>query len=301
MIFDKTLLIINHKSGKQKKENILHRFEEYMQNKQTDHQVLQLTVDPKKAIKDKIMAYGPDVIIAAGGDGTVNMITDIIQNQNIKLLIYPFGSANGMAKDLNMPANFDEALNLLENGRTVKLDLLKINENTSIHLADVGLNARIVKRFQLDNKRGMFTYAKYLFNEVFYIRSKKFIITYGNVERKVKAVSLTFANATMYGTGAVINPEGKMNDGLFEVCIVRPFPKIKLLSIAFHMFTNRLAYSEFFETIQCKQAVVTCAKKTLLQIDGEVIGKVNKIELECLPGAIQTIIPNNLDYPTLVG
>ena len=300
MIFDKTLLIINHKSGKQKKENILHRFEEYMQNKQADYQILQLTINPKKAIKDKIIAYLPNVIIAAGGDGTVNMITNIIQNQDIKLLIYPFGSANGMARDLNMPANFDDALRLLENGRIVKLDLLKINGNTSIHLADVGLNARIVKRFQLDNKRGMLTYAKYLFNEIFYIRSKKFTIAYGDIERKVKAVSLTFANATMYGTGAVINPEGKMNDGLFEICIVRPFPRIKLLSIAFRMFTNKLAYSEFFETIQCKQATIACSKKTLLQIDGEIIGQVNKIELKCLPGAIQTIIPNNLDYPTLI-
>src|SRR5690606_11393714 len=190
-MFGKTLLIINHKSGKQKKENILHRFEEYMQDKQTDHQVLQLTKNPEKAIGDKITSYRPDVIIAAGGDGTVNMITNIIQNQIIRLLIYPFGSANGMARDLSMPANFDDALNLLENGLIVKLDLLKINENTSIHLADVGLNARIVKRFQLDNKRGMLTYAKYLFNEVFYIRSKRFTITYGNIERKVKAVSLT--------------------------------------------------------------------------------------------------------------
>lgn len=148
----RVLLIINHKSGNQKRENIEHLFAAHMQKRQMDHKVLELSDHPKTAINNEINYYKPNIVIAAGGDGTINMISDVIQYKDVLLLIFPFGSANGMARDLSMPTDFNQALNLLENGKVVKLDLLKINNNTSVHLADVGLNARIVKRFQLDKK-----------------------------------------------------------------------------------------------------------------------------------------------------
>ncbi len=296
----KILLIVNSKSGNNSKSGLKESFIDYTSSKNYISHILFLDHDPKNSIQKTIQSFAPDVIITAGGDGTVNLVASFIKHTDIQLIIFPHGSANGMAKDLKMPADFNQCLALIEKGKSVKLDILKINNETSVHLADVGLNARIVKRFQLDNKRGMLTYAKYLFNELFYINSKYFTIKYADKVRKVKAVSLTFANATRYGTGAVINPEGKINDGLFEICIVKPFPKINFITIALQMFRNRLSYSRFFETIQCKKAIVSSKRKTLLQIDGEVIGKVNRVELECIPAAINVVIPTDLDYPTLI-
>jgi diacylglycerol kinase family enzyme len=106
-----------------------------------------------------------------------------------------------------------------------------------------------------------------------------------------KGVSITFANASKYGTGAVINPEGKLDDGKFELVLVKPFPKIKLFSIAWKMFTNQLHTSDYVEIFSCKKAVVFSNKKTTLQIDGEVIGKTREIRLENLEKVLMVVVP----------
>ena len=294
------LYVFNHKAGANNRIDIQDCFKKHSEKKHDISSFYQLGEDPFREIEKRVDTFKPDVIVAAGGDGTLHMIANIIKNRDISLLMIPAGSANGMAKEFDMPEDPETCLKLLEEGKTVSIDLLKINDVVSIHLADVGLNARIVRRFQMDRKRGMLTYAKYLFNEVFVIKIRRFFIEIDGKSRRVKAVSLTFANATKYGTGAVINPEGVLNDGLFEICIVKPFPRIHLASIALKMFRNRLKYSEFFETIHCREAVVRSRRKTLLQVDGEIAGRVREIHMKVMPAALKVIIPNHLNYPTLI-
>lgn len=296
----KVLFVINSNAGNNTRNDLNECIIEYGKKLNYQYHIHELGNNPLDEIKAAIEDYDPEIIATLGGDGTVNMVAQLIQNTSTKVLIIPYGSANGMAKEFDMPEKVEDCIQLIENGKNLAIDLLDINQQTSIHLADVGLNARIVKRFQLDNKRGLITYAKHLFNEVFFIKSNTFYLHLDNGVRKVKAVSLTFANATKYGTGAVINPSGKLNDGLFEICIVKPFPKSHLFSIALQMFRNRLKYSEFFETIHCKEALVKCKRRTTLQIDGEIYGKVKEIKLKSLNKVLNIIIPQKSSYPTLI-
>lgn len=102
---------------------------------------------------------------------------------------------------------------------------------------------------------------------------------------------MTFANASQYGTGAVINPKGILDDGKFELVIIKPFPRIKLLSIAWKMFMNRLHTSDYVEIISCDKAVVKSSRKTTLQVDGEVLGKVKEISIENMHKSLLVIVP----------
>ncbi len=76
-----------------------------------------------------------------------------------------------------------------------------------------------------------------------------------------------------------------------ELVIIKPFPRIQLLSIGWKMFFNKLNTSEYVEIIKCKKAQITSKYSTTLQIDGEVIGKVKTIEAEVLPKALTVIVP----------
>lgn len=297
----KVLFVTNHKAGNQNKIDVKGLIVNHakINNYQYQHFLMDCE-DPKTDIKNHIEKYKPNIVAAIGGDGTVNLISSLIYNTDISLMILPFGSANGMAKELQIPENCEHCLDLIIYGKSVAIDLLKVNDEISIHLADIGINARIVKRFQMDRKRGLLTYAKHLFFEIFVLKRYRVIIKTENVIKKVKAVSLTFANATKYGTGAVINPTGVLNDGFFEICIVKPFPKWHILYIAWQMFRNRLNYSKFFEVIKCKKANIVFSRKTTLQIDGEIIGKVKDIDLEIMPKALKVLIDKNLSHPTLV-
>lgn len=289
----KVLFIVNPRSGRRDSGNLEEIISEESRQAQFDFLIYRLQPDTEdEEIKKEIKEYCPDIVAAVGGDGTVNYLSSLLYSTGIPLLIIPLGSANGMAKELGI-GRVDTALSLISRGIKKNIDILKINGKICIHLADIGLNARIVKRFEKDHKRGIITYAKYLFREIFLIKQYRFYIIEDGQEVFRKAVSLTFANASKYGTGAIINPIGKLDDGKFEIVIIKPFPRIKLLSIAWKMFRGTLKSSQYVEVISCRDACIKCSKKTTLQVDGEVVGKVREINIDILPGALTVIVPED--------
>lgn len=285
------LFIINPKSGKGLNDNLKKLIEAGSKVSGSKYRLYTMRGNDREQINVEINRYQPDIVAAAGGDGTINLLADILTNTNLPLAIIPCGSANGMAKELQIPLKTENALEVIFKGNTKEIDLLKINGKTCIHLADVGLNARVVKRFETDPKRGLITYARHLFREMFLLKKYTFDLFYEGKSICRKGVSITFANARQYGTGAVINPKGKLNDGKFELIIVKPFPRIKLLSIIWKMFTNKLHTSDYVEIISCREARVLSSRKTTLQIDGEVIGKVKEIHVECISRVLKVIVP----------
>ncbi|WP_423149258.1 diacylglycerol/lipid kinase family protein [Rubrolithibacter danxiaensis] len=289
----RVLFVINPKSGNRPEETLEKTISDQSKKQSFEYRIYKMQgKDDTSFIKKEIKSYNPQIIAGAGGDGTVNLLSKLLLNTGKTLLIVPLGSANGMARELGISNRIDQCLELLSKGFTREIDLLKINGHICIHLADVGLNARIVKRFEQDNRRGLLTYAKHMFYELFLIKQYKFYIKYDNNEVSRKAVSLTFANASKYGTGAVINPTGRINDGKFELVIVKPFPRVKLLSIAWKMFNGTLQTSEYVEVLGCKQALIRSSRKTTLQIDGEIIGKTREIRLEILEKALKVLVPS---------
>jgi len=283
--------ILNRRSGNRNSEELIELIDQKSNASHFDYSLYTLEGINEDLIRKEIEKYNPNIVAVAGGDGTINLIAGILSGTKIPLSIIPFGSANGMAKDLDIPVKLEAALDILTKGKPKEIDLIKINDRTCIHLADIGLNARVVKRFEKDIKRGLFTYAKHLFGEMFLLKKYVFHIFIEGKTKRIKGVSMTFANASKYGTGAVINPEGKLDDGKFELVIVKPFPRIKLLSIAWKMFTRRLHTSDYVEIISCTKALVISNRKTTLQIDGEVIGKVKEIRLESLPKSLWVMVP----------
>jgi diacylglycerol kinase (ATP) len=287
----KVLFVVNPKSGKKEEEDLENLIAEQAGISGFEYELcLMNSGDFVKVVSRKIYSYQPDIVAAAGGDGTVNLLASLLHASDIPLLIIPTGSANGMAKELGI-RSIPAALQLFETGERRRIDLLRINGRICIHLADVGPNARIVKKFEQDANRGISTYAKFFFQEMFFHKHYRFTIRCGNETYLRKAFSITFANASRYGTGAVINPTGQIDDSMFELVVIRPFPRIKLLSIILKLFLNKLQTSEYVDVLRCQSAKVTCNKRTTLQIDGEVIGKVKEIEVEMLAKSLTILVP----------
>lgn len=286
----RVLFVINHKSGAGNDSSLKSMIAAAARNADFTYQLYSMGGNDEEKILAEIQAFKPDTVAAAGGDGTIKMMAGLLAGKDIPLVMIPYGSANGMAKELGLNT-IDIALSAISSGTVKAIDLIKINGDICIHLSDVGLNARIVKRFEEDPRRGISTYAKHLFGEMFQLKRYRFQISYDGKSLKKKGVSITFANATKYGTGAVINPAGKLDDGKFELVIVKSFPRYELLSIAWKMFRGTLHTSDYVEIVSCKKAKVHSSRKTTLQIDGEVIGKVKEIECEIMPGVMKVVVP----------
>lgn len=286
------LIIYNARSGARTDEHFDRLLEEKSRLYQFRFKVYRMgTANCEKNIRKEIENFKPDVLVAAGGDGTLNIVAKIAPGFDLPVMILPYGSANGMARELAIPNPIAAAYDVLADYKIKPIDVLSINGFTCVHLADVGLNARIVKRFEQDPRRGLATYARHLWREIFLIRSKHFQIIHDGKQIKRSAVSITFANASKYGTGAVINPIGTIDDGKFELCIVKRFPLLKIFSLAWKMFRGNLQTSEYFEVISCSSAQVNHKKGVVLQVDGEVIGRIRQIEISIKPLALKLLLP----------
>jgi len=242
-------------------------------------------------IKSVIKKAKPDRVIAVGGDGTLKLVAECLQGTKIPIGIIPAGSANGMARELGIPLSINEALGVAVNGQPQEIHAVLINDELCIHLSDIGFNAYVVKKFDDLPQRGMLGYAKATWKALwshhkmeveFYIDHEKIIS---------EAAMVVIANATMYGTGVKINPQGKLDDDVFEVILIKKYSFMEILKIR---FTDLPFNPEKIELFQTQKVKIKTRHKTHFQIDGEYKGKVNQIDAELLPAAITVIIPKTV-------
>ena len=218
----KLLFIINPISGGKEKQDWEKSITEYFKDKPQSIEFYLLTgKDDKVSIQHHIDSVKPDRVVAVGGDGTVKMLAEILKETDIPLGILPAGSANGMAKELEIPLEIEKALAVVTDGVCKKIDVVRINEEQiCIHLSDIGLNAMMVKYFEGSKSRGMWGYGKTIFRVLWNKQKLKVSIRTDEAAVKRKAYMVTIANARKYGTGANINPDGNVADGKFEVVVV---------------------------------------------------------------------------------
>lgn len=288
----KILFIINPASGNNTTDWQL-LIENHFADKHPVTRVLLLddTCSPQ-LIKDGIKSFRPDRVFAVGGDGTVKLVATCLMNTNIPLGIIPAGSANGMAKELGIPADTGKALDIAVDGIATTIHLVKINDELCIHLSDIGFNAFVIKKFETGAGRGMWGYFKAACKVLWLQPKMEVEIQVDGIYVKRKAAMVVIANATKYGSGALINPEGKLDDAVFEVIIVK---KISLAEI-YKMLVTHLSYNPAkTELYQTKSLHIKSKRKAHFQVDGEYLGKVNSINASIIPGALQVIYPFNSD------
>lgn len=241
------------------------------------------------AIKEKIRTFQPKKIVAVGGDGTVTMVAKLVAESKLTLGIVPAGSANGMAKELNIPENPIEALNIITSGHIQCCDAIKINDkDVCLHLSDIGLNAQLIKYFDEGKMRGKIGYAKVILKTLWHKQKMEVTLLVKNQEIRRNAFMVVLANASKYGTGAVINPLGQLDDGAFEVVIVRRLAVSELIKMIFRPQPFNPSKIETFSATSIKLETV---RSVHFQIDGEYMGKIKNLQAQILPDYINIVLP----------
>ncbi|MFD0940517.1 diacylglycerol/lipid kinase family protein [Pedobacter boryungensis] len=282
----KLLFIVNPGSGNDtidyKKE-----IKAFFKSKDEDFEIYELPKDCAIAdLKTTIKNSKADRVIAVGGDGTLKLVAECLLETTTPIGIIPAGSANGMAKELNIPLEIKDALALAITGKPKQIHTISINDELCIHLADIGFNAYLVKRFDELNERGMWTYAKAAWQAFWNHRKMEVEFKIGKKLIKHKAAMVAIANATAYGTGLEINPDGKLDDDLFEIILVKEYAVMEILKI----WISKLPWNpKKIQRFQASNLKITTKHKVHFQVDGEYIGKVNEIAATLIPKAIRII------------
>ncbi|MEN7549189.1 diacylglycerol kinase family protein [Rapidithrix thailandica] len=291
----KLLFVVNPISGDNDKKGFLDSLEGFAYRYIFEYDLFLTTGNhDKKQLNRLVNREKPDIVVAVGGDGTVLLVAEVVMHTNIRLGIIPYGSANGMAAELNIPNHKEEALKVLLQGKSVAIDNLKINQtHNCIHIGDIGFNARMVKRFETDRMRGFKGYAKQFFKE--FSLSKKIKVDIQTEKKRYtkSAHMIAFANARRYGTKALLNPIGKLDDGYFELCILKDLSVRVLFLILLSWFTGSMYKTRFAEIIRCKKARIQLHKnkRMTVQVDGEVIGDKNTISIDVEPSCLHVMVP----------
>lgn len=240
-------------------------------------------------VKEMIHATKPQIVIAAGGDGTVNAVASILYGSQIKLGIIPVGSANGLARNLGIPNDIQEALQIITDGHTLPISSLLLNNKFCIHLSDLGLNAKLVRRFEHEGVRGVRGYLRAGFNVIRNFQSSVVRIEANGKSYEMEAVMVVIANATMYGTGFVINPVGRLDDSSFEIIVIKKYSISEFYKMAFN---NWMPHPDKTAIIQCTHAVIESEVPMHFQVDGEYIAKLRRVEASINNRMIQAFVPH---------
>jgi diacylglycerol kinase (ATP) len=289
---NRILFVINKGSGRKKNIDWKQLIEEHFSKLQYTVDYFMMPVeDCFGKLKVRIGNFHPDLVVAVGGDGTVTLVAKLMLGTQIPMAILPAGSANGMAKELQIPEDPQKAIEIMLNGEEKATDVIRINDSEiCLHLSDIGINAQLVKYFQQGSIRGKIGYALALVKA---LRRKKRMTVYINArheEVKREASMLLIANASKYGTGATINPDGSIYDGVFEVVVVRG---INLWQVTKMFLQFRRFNPKKIEFLQATSVRIETSRKMDFQVDGEYIGKVTKVEAKCMPGALKLIVPES--------
>ncbi|HEU4496319.1 MAG TPA: YegS/Rv2252/BmrU family lipid kinase [Flavobacterium sp.] len=284
------ILVANPISGDVDKMPIIEAAKNFAENANINLAVFETTGDSdEKKIRELQEKSQSERIIVVGGDGTIKMVAEALENHDVILGIIPGGSANGLSVDLNLPGTLEENLEIAFRSNYMEIDMISINGKKSLHLSDIGINAELIKNYENGNIRGKLGYALQAINTLAGLKEpfRALIETEGRtVETEARMVVI--ANSQKYGTGVTINPQGVMNDGKFEIVILKNLDLVVFSKI---LSGNMPVESGDVEIISTDKASIATNVPVSFQIDGEYCNEVTQLEVAILPGQMKVAIP----------
>jgi YegS/Rv2252/BmrU family lipid kinase len=230
-----------------------------------------LTRKPKhaEALAREAAEEGFRVVVAAGGDGTINEVVNGIARTDAILGVLPVGTMNVFAMEMGLPQKLDQALDLIRHGTVRRIDLAKANGRYFVQLAGVGLDAQVVKKTDWGFKKawGPLSYLVTA-GQVIGQKPPKLVIKAEGM-KEIEGTFVLVGNGRYYGGPFQFFPQANMRDGKLDVCVFKKGGYMNLLRYAHGVFTGshtKLADVRYFKT---SRMTVTCDETVPMEVDGE--------------------------------
>ncbi len=287
----RTLIIINPVSGTRNKA-----FVEKLINRRLSEDVfdygIEFTVGPSHAtdLAKAAADDGFDVVVAVGGDGTVNETAAGLINSSTALGIIPIGSGNGLGRHLQIPTNPARALLTLNESELMQIDVCTANEVPFFNVAGVGYDAKIAHEFAKMDSRGFGTYIYSVLNQWFNYKPKKYKIKTDQGEFSQRALLISIANGSQFGNNAWIAPNARLDDGLMDVCILHKFHSLVAPVVAYQLFSKNIEHSKYMDVFKTAEFKIK-QKSKMAHLDGEPFKLGKKIHFKVMPKALNILAP----------
>jgi YegS/Rv2252/BmrU family lipid kinase len=237
---------------------------------------------------------GADVVVAWGGDGTINEVASVLVYSRGTLGIVPVGSGNGLARELGIPRSPEDALTVALSGATRVIDAGELNGRLFFNAAGVGFDAHVAEVFASSSghRRGFTSYAAATIRELFQYQSSIYTIEAdGRPAGDIRALLVSVANTRQWGNGARIAPHAVMDDERLDLVAITARPPVVVLANIWRLFVGSIATLSHVDTQQFRTATIVATPPAPVHVDGEPLGRLATIEIRVKAGALRVRVP----------
>ena len=283
--------IINPISGTRSKKAIVKLIPQYLDEERFAYDMVYTERSGHAAQLAKQAAEeGIDIVVAVGGDGTVNEVARSLVHTESALAIIPCGSGNGLARHLFIPINPIGALRILAECHIEELDYGKINGQPFFCTCGIGFDAFISQKFSEAGKRGLMTYVDSTLKEGFNYKPERYEVCIDGEESTYEAFLIACANASQYGNNVFIAPAASMNDGLMDVTILEPFNAFAAPQVVMQLLNKSIDKNSHTRTFQCRHIHIRREQPGVAHFDGEPMQCGTDIDVELISRGVRIVV-----------
>lgn len=293
MVKKKAVFILNPRAGWNRLVQTDRLINRYIDKSLYDYEIFS-TFNKKGAASlaaDSVIR-GVDVIVAVGGDGTINTVARHIVGSKTAIAIIPTGSGNGLARHLDIPLSIRDAVRVINGGKNKLIDTATVNGHFFVSIAGLGFDALVSREFSNALIRGITGYFRVTLANFFRFLPLDYTLDLGGKKIERKAFFISITNSSQFGYNARISPEAKIDDGLFDICIVskpgmRQLPRITKL-----LFTRRFHESGIIEIFRSPAVTIHSGFNQPVNVDGESLDlDCTRFEFTIRPASLSVIVP----------
>jgi diacylglycerol kinase (ATP) len=238
-----------------------------------------------------------DVVVAAGGDGTIHAVATGLIGTRGTLGVIPTGTMNNIAHSLHIPEDIDEACKIIANGQTKRMDVGKVNDQVFLEVSGAGLEAALFPAAEEIKSQGLLSSLRGIIgglDTLFSYRPTRFKVSFDERRsRPYQAVQVSVCNTPYYGARLQFAPGALMDDGLLDVLIYKNFSKLEYLRHAFSISQGRRALLPKVIRRKAKSIRITADTPVEVHADGVAQG-ITPATVEVVPGALQVRVPEHV-------
>ena len=296
----KIMFIYNPISGLLQHYNIPKQIEKYIDTKKFEVSIRKSEyAGHTTVLAREASEAGFDIVVAIGGDGSVNEVVNGIANTDTQLAIIPMGSGNGFANHLKIPPrNFKECIRIINFGKPVEIDLAKTNTKYGyfVSVGGFGFEALAAQRFKEHPLRGFVSYVVAILRQYFLYKNTqraRIHIDSKTLDRDI--FIFTIFNSNQYGYNVGFSNNSSLKDGVLEMVMLKKFVWYRLLWNIFILLMRKPHWSSDVEYFKGHKIKVEKLDPFVVQIDGDPFVIDHDLDVEIAPKALKVIVNKRLE------
>lgn len=287
----RTVFIINPNSGTPKFVSRVHW--QISRRFGTDNRLVTVVksrhIDHVGQVAGRAAADGVDMVVAVGGDGTVNATAKALVNTDTALGVIPTGSGNGFARNVDMPLRVEKALKTLYEPKFRRIDVGSVGDLIFLVSCGMGWEAVIASMFEDKKFRGVITYTSIIMTTFLQYQPQAIEIVSqpGNWKYSGRPLMFSIANMREFGVGVTITPDARYDDGMLDICLIPHHGLLNSVKYAPEMFREQTDKIPGFIGQHAESITITREFPGNIHVDGTPHPAGREINVKVLPSALK--------------